>query len=85
MVYKLKNNMVPVSMTEKISIVGEVQQYPLRNINDFQLHLTTKSSTMNIIFHEGVIEFNKLPVDIKSEMNFNKFKGLLLKYIKQKF
>lgn len=85
MVFKLKHNMVPVSMTEKISIVGQVQPYPLRNINDFQLHITTKSSTMNIIFHKGVIEFNKLPVDIKSETNYNKFKGLLLKHIKDKF
>jgi len=42
--------------------------------------LTTKT-----VFHKGLVLFNELPNEIKSENNLNQFKKLLSVYVKSKY
>lgn len=81
-IFKLKNNMLPKSLVENISYVGQGQTHMLRNNNDFKLPSMRKVSSQNCLYHKGLKEFNKLPANIKQEVNLVKFKKLLIEHIK---
>jgi len=79
-VYRLKHKLLPTSMTEMVTYIGESHEYPVRNANDFRLAATNKQSTKRTVFHEGLQMFNDLPKNIKSENNFTTYKRLLIQH-----
>lgn len=71
--YKIKNGMVPKYLSGACKRNNENHQYNLRNNNDFRLPLYRKSNTQRMLMYNGLKEFNKLPNEIKSAINFSMF------------
>lgn len=84
-IFKLKNGMLPNDMTKHISYTSDRHHYQLRNINDFNIDRTKKKSTENSIFYKGVLQYNSLPDELKSENRINIFKRKLAIFVKNKF
>lgn len=81
-IFKLKNGMLPKKLTEMVKLVGDTKKYWLRNEDDFQVIMVKKTSTYNSMMNEGLVCFNKLPSNLKSEKDITKFKRLLVDHIK---
>lgn len=84
-IFKLKNKMLPGYLTKFISYTSDRHQYELRNVNDFNIGRTNKTSTRNSIFYKGVAQFNVLPDELKNEVKMNVFKRKLASYVKSNF
>lgn len=84
-VFKVKHNMMPKYLSKKISYVGEVQQYPLRNDGDFRLPMMTTENNKNSLVYNSLKEFNKMPSSIKMESDLKTFKRKVTDYVKLVF
>lgn len=84
-IFKMKLNLLPTYLTKNIKYRGECHNHPVRGENNFHLPSLMKTSSRNTVFHKGLQMFNKLPSDIKTECDLNKFKRLIAKYVKEKF
>lgn len=85
MVFKIKHKIMPSYLTDRLTYVEDVQHYYLRNIWDFRLNFFNKSKTQNMLMYNGLKLFNNLPVNLKMEKNFLKYKKGLLKYVNETF
>ncbi|CAH0549695.1 unnamed protein product [Brassicogethes aeneus] len=66
----VKNKMLPDYICKKTQYFKEVHSYNTRNCNDFILTDKCNTSQMlNSIMYKGLLEFNKLPNDIKNLNN----------------
>lgn len=74
MVFKVKNNLVPTYLTERVKLNNEVHSYNLRNAADFRLSKYKKLNTQKMLLYEGLKLYNSLPIEIKCERNLNLFK-----------
>jgi hypothetical protein len=61
--------------------VKERQQYNLRNCEDFDLQLCKFNPKCNSLYHQGLMLFNQLPIDIKACNDLSNFKHMLRVYI----
>lgn len=55
---------MPNYRSEKITYVGDVQQYPLRNYGDFRLPTITTENNRNSLVYNCLKEFNKMPKNV---------------------
>lgn len=85
MVFRIKHKMVPSCMSRNIKYVGESHEHSVRNADDFRLQKVNKKSTTKSIFYMGLQTFNRLPSEIKTETEINRFKRLLVKYVKENY
>lgn len=77
-IFKIKNKMLPTYLCNKIQIFKELHSYETRNCFDFIITDRCNSSQMlNSILYKGLLDFNKLPCDIKNCDNIQTFKHLL--------
>lgn len=83
-VYKIKNDMYPRHLVENLQYVSEIHQHGTRNRMNFYVPTVKSSFAQNCVFNKGLVEFNKLPEDIKSA-DYNNFKKLLRKYIVDRY
>jgi hypothetical protein len=70
-VFKIRIKKTPHYLHDKINYVKEWQQYNLRNCEDFDFKLYKFNPKYNSLYsislyHEGVMLFNQLPLDIKA-------------------
>lgn len=79
-IYKIRNGMYPEHIMEDLQLVGDVHDYNTRTRLHFYVPCVGSSFAQNSLFHRGLIEFNNLPIDIKSS-NFTQFKKLLRIYV----
>jgi hypothetical protein len=61
--------------------VKERQRYNLRNCEDFDLQLCKFNPKCNSVYHQGLMLFNQLPIDIKACNDLSNFKRMLRVYI----
>lgn len=81
--YKIRNNLLPDYVCDKVKYFKNVHTYQTRNCNDFILVDKYRSNQMsNSVLYRGLLEFNKLPNTIKNCSNFNNFKAMLREYVK---
>lgn len=85
LVFRIKNKLAPDCVNQNVKYVSDDAQHQVRNANDFRLQRVNKKSTTKTIFYKGLETFNRLPNEIKNETNVNKFKRLLLKYVKENY
>ena len=83
-IFKIINNTLPDYLTRQLLPITDVHLRNTRmsNTNNFYVKRTNKSSTMNSLFHKGVVQFNLLPHVIKSSRSVQQFKSKLLCFIK---
>ena len=74
--------MQPKKLEEMVKPYGDTHKYWLRNEGDFRVIRVNKTTTRNTMMNDNLVEFNKMPSQIKSEQNFTKFKILLKEYVK---
>lgn len=82
-IFKLKNGILPKQLCEMASFVGDAQKYWLRNEHNFRIIQVKKTSTQNSMMISGLKFFNNLPSEMKRETNINKFKRLIIEYVKR--
>lgn len=76
--FKIENNLIKSNLTFKIS--NEVHSYSTRISNNFRAIFCRTKLTKNSIQSRGVGLFNQLPLYIKQEIRFMKFKNELKKH-----
>ena len=72
-------------MNRNLKYIGDTHGHHVRNANDFRLQKVNKKSTTKSLFYLGLQMFNSLPSEIKMETELNRFKRLLVKYVKENF
>lgn len=81
LIFKIKNNLMPDYLKNEISFVSQHHNHNVRSKNNFRINFMKKSKSQRTIFFNGLNLFNKLPNDLKNEINLNRFKTLLVKYV----
>lgn len=79
-IFKIKNDMYPQHIIDRIQLVSDIHNYDTRTRLDFYVPLENSAFVRNSLFHRGLIDFNDLPMHIKSA-NFYNFKKMLREYI----
>lgn len=82
LVYKIRNRLCPTYLSEQIK-VGQ-SSYETRQRNNISLNRCKTSEEQKMLLYEGFKMYNNLPNEINSEQNLNKFKRLVVKYIKRR-
>jgi hypothetical protein len=80
-VHKIKNGLIPSYIRGNVKLVKDKTNVNLRNRDDFYVSVKNKRSTESTVFHRGFVMFNNLPISLKKETNFEKFRKLLLEYL----
>lgn len=80
-IFKIKNNLYPKYLSDKLLYGNDIHHYRLRNIFNFRLNYFRKEKTKNMMMYKGLKLYNTLPVNIKQESNLRKFKHLIKDYI----
>jgi len=81
-IFKVKNKLMPKYLSDKISYVGDNNEYPLRNANDFRINRTNAENNRNSLVYKCFEEFNKMPKNIKEESDLKIFKRKVVDYVK---
>ncbi len=83
LIYKILNNLAPSYLSNLITLKKELNTYETRgnsNNNIYVSHVNYKS-TMKSLFFKGVVDYNKIPIDIKNSTSVKLFKTKMKKYI----
>lgn len=78
-VHKIKLKILPEYLQESLTTFEQTHHYETRNKQNFILPHINKSSTQKSIFFKGLVDYNKLPNDLKEIENINNFKIKLRK------
>lgn len=81
-IFKIKNNLMPIYLSRKLSMRIDVQPYNLRGNNNFNLQLFRNRKSQNMLFYKGLKIYNELPTHIKSETNLVRFKYEVNSFVK---
>lgn len=81
-IHKLKMGIGPQYLKDRLVYVGDVQPYDLRNASNFRLERVTSSDMQKSLFFKGLQLYNRMPNDIKNEHNFNRFKRMIVIFIR---
>ena len=84
-IYKMKHKLVPKYLTDEIKYVSETHSHQTRNRHNIILENAYMKSTQNSLLYNGVKEFNKLPVSIRSTTNIGEFKRYCTNYVRDAF
>lgn len=81
-IFKIRTKKMPNYLISKTKLIRQTHNRNTRNVNNFSLPNLKTAFARNNIFYEGISMFNALPIQIKNETNFNRFKILLKMYAK---
>lgn len=84
-VFKLKQNIYPSYLCNRLIYSGDVHNYNLRNIFNFRLNFFRNEKTKNMLLYKGLNLFNNLPNELKIVNNLNEFKRKIVIYVKNNF
>jgi hypothetical protein len=73
-IFKIKHNLAPNYLASKLLYTREATTHVLRNADDFRLPRYNRTYTQNSLWHAGLNELNKLPLNVKNSDNLNYFK-----------
>lgn len=79
-IYKIKNGLFPRHLLDELVYVEDIHSYQTRSRGNFYVKTVTTSYSQNNLFHKGLIEFNKLPAELKSSGSLRIFKRECKKY-----
>lgn len=85
LIFKIVNRMLPHYLFKKIEYVKNVQNYNLRNGENFRIKRLKQVRNQNNLYHKGLDIYNNIPNNIKNCKNLREFKSKLKPYIKCNF
>ena len=74
LMYKVKNNQLPISLVKHFSIAGDKSCHVLRNKNEFCIKYVRTTQRSQCLSYYGVKLFNSLPNALTSQKNVYLFK-----------
>ena len=80
-IFKIKNGLTPKYLTDKLSTHQDIHSYLTRNRNNFYVPRKNKTCSEKAVYHNGLIQFNALPADLKDQSNLKLFKRNLKEYL----
>ena len=80
-IYKIMNNLLPVTLRNKFAIVGSENQRVTRQAGNIVLEIRKTKSAQKSVFYEGVKMYNSLPADIRKCEGLMTYKRELKDYI----
>lgn len=83
--FKIKNNLMPRYLTERLVLVGNEVQFELRHRVDVRIEMVKDEKTRRMLMNMGLQQFNRLPTSLKMETNLKNFKRNLIEHIKLHF
>lgn len=81
-IFKLRCGLLPQYLMEMVTFNGDIHRHHTRGRNDFHLVSRRSGKERNSLFHKGLILFNSLPRDLKSENSESVFKRKLKLIVK---
>ena len=80
-IYKIVNNLLPNYLKDQIKFIRDVHQYSTRQEHNIYINTTSKTGSMNSLFHSGLIQYNILNNDIKNASSVKIFKTKLQNHL----
>lgn len=82
-VYKIKNRIFPEYLTKDLITVNDIHEYNTRQTGDIYVDRNGLNILKLSVFNRGFREFNDLSRQLKDAENFNTFKKLLIKHMRE--
>lgn len=79
-IYKIKNRLLPQHLAEHLMYVDDIHQHETRSRGDFYVSTVTTGYSQNNLFHKGLVEFNRLPREVKNSQTLVLFKRNCRRY-----
>jgi hypothetical protein len=80
--FKIKHNMASDYLGSKLLYTSEATIHVFRNADDFRLPRYNRTYTQNYLWYAGLIEFNKLPLNVKNSDNLKYYKEQVKEHLK---
>ena len=74
-IYKIKNGLFSQQLQNDLVYVGDIHSYKTRSRGNFYVRTVTTAYGQNNLFHKGLIEFDKLPLDVKNSPSLKVFRS----------
>lgn len=84
-IFKILHGLLPNYMLKRIKFVQEVHHYNTRSASNIFVPTAKKSSTQKSLFYAGLVEYNAIPLYIRSVNTIREFKRLLVVYVREHF
>lgn len=79
-IYKIKNGLFTQHLLNELVYVGDIHNYETRSRENFYVRTVSTTYSQNNLFHKGLIEFDKLPSEIKNSQSVKLFKAKCRQY-----
>lgn len=64
-IYKIKHKIYPEHLLQSTQCIMDVHSYQTRSREDFYVATVSNRYGQNDIFHNGLVQYNSLPQDLK--------------------
>lgn len=81
-IFKITHSLSPPYFNQFIKYNNEIHTYPTRNNTHFYVPRANYARTQKSLFHNGLLEFNKLPSELKDSDTLVTFKSELFRYLR---
>ena len=83
LIYKIKEKLIPENLLKNTRYITDVHNYPTRSREDFYVSMVSSNYSQNDLFHNGLIQYNNLPHDVKNSSTIQIFKRKCILYSKE--
>lgn len=74
-IFKIRNGLYPQYLMEQIMLVENIHDYDTRSRGNFYVPSVATTFCQNSLLHKGLIEYNKLPNELKNSKTVDIFKN----------
>lgn len=82
-IYKVKHSLLETELLSEIDYVENIHEYDTRSRGNFYVPAVKTSYSQNNLFHRGLVEFNKLPNEVKSCQTLKLFVNRCREYARE--
>ena len=83
--FKMIRNPSYYNISEQFSRNSEFHNYPTRNCTDYSVPLYTRTRSQACFVYQATVEFNNLPLNLKTNSSVNTFRKNLKKFLIEKY
>ena len=80
--WKIVHFMLPQHLLENCTFINEVHDHNTRSRDNFYVRNVNTNYSQNNLYHNGLTQYNNLPLHVKNCNNISKFKEACKDYIK---
>ena len=82
LIYKIKKKRIPENLSQNTSYITDVHNFPTWSREDFYVSMVSSNYSQNYLVHNGLIQYNNLPHDVKYSSTIQIFKRKCILYSK---